>query len=402
MSQYPGQVVKNGLPAGHDGFIPLSHRGYPYVDPGWPAWSPALSLHNIHSLSSFSGTMKKISLFLLLSAALAACTNNKKNIPDVSDIRVSLAVQRFDQDFFSIDTLQLNTSLSRLQHKYPVLLGPFLETVIGVTDTSGVKAFFRLHKPLYDSAQTIYADFDPVRSQLEEAFRYVKHYFPGYRQPATIIPVLGPMNSMQDLARMGNGDYTPNFMGDGFTGISLQFYLGGNFSLYSNEYFINNVAPRYRSRRFSREYITADVMKLVVDDLFPDRSAGRSLIEQMIEKGKQWWLLDHFLPRAADSVKTGYTQRQLNWCRENEGLIWSFIMKNETLQSVNPATIQTYIGEGPFTSVFPQEDSPGNIGAWIGWQIVSKFAEKKPELKPEQVMQTPAEQVLEKAKYKPK
>ena len=38
------------------------------------------------------------------------------------------------------------------------------------------------------------------------------------------------------------------------------------------------------------------------------------LIEQMIEKGKQWWLMDKFLPETADSVKTGYTQKQLEWC----------------------------------------------------------------------------------------
>ena len=35
---------------------------------------------------------------------------------------------------------------------------------------------------------------------------------------------------------------------------------------------------------------------LIVDDLFPDQSNGKPLIEQMVEKGKQWYLLDKFLP----------------------------------------------------------------------------------------------------------
>src|SRR5205085_1175191 len=110
------------------------------------------------------------------------------------------------------------------------------------------------------------------------------------------IPVVGPMNSREDLARMQGGDYTPNFLGPGLLGISLQFYLGRDFSLYSNEYFVNQVAPLYRSRRFSGEYITADAMKLIVDDLFPDHSRSLPLLEQMVEKGKQWWLLDKFMP----------------------------------------------------------------------------------------------------------
>ena len=50
----------------------------------------------------------------------------------------------------------------------------------------------------------------------------------------------------------------------------------------------------------------------------------------------------------------------------------------KTCNSLNPAVIQTYIGEGPFTQGFSQEYSPGNIGQWIGWQIIKKFVRKKP------------------------
>ena len=143
-------------------------------------------------------------------------------------------------------------------------------------------------------------------------------------------------------------------------------------------------------------------MKAVVTDLFPDKSATKPLIEQMIEKGKQWWLLDKLLPGEPDSVKTGYTKQQLDWCRQNEGLMWSYMLKNEDLYSITPSTIQIYIGEAPFTQAFSQELPPGNIGQWIGWQIVRKFAENNPNLKPEDVMQTPAKKVLEESKYKPK
>jgi hypothetical protein len=216
--------------------------------------------------------------------------------------------------------------------------------------------------------------------------------------PQHIVTIIGPIDA---LAKMGN-DYSPDFIGQDFLGVSLQFYLGKNFSVYKDQTFIENVVPEYRSRRFSKEYIVADAMKLVVDDIFPDRSAGQSLIGQMIEKGKQWWLLDKFLPETPDSLKTGYTQAQLDWCKENEGIVWSFLTTNEDINSINPTTIQTYIGEGPFTQTLSQEASPGNIGQWIGWQIVKKFAEKNPDMKLEEVMQTDPKKILEEAKYKPK
>lgn len=345
--------------------------------------------------------MKKIAFSLLLLVSFAAC-NNKSDAPDVSGIKVDLLTRRFDQQFFSIDTLNLDKGLSLLQQEFPDFIGLYLNNIVGVNDPAGIKTYYRLYRPVFDSSQLIYKDFLPVQKELQKAFQYVKYYIKDYHVPESIIPVIGPMNSREDLARMNNGDYTPNFIGPRFVGISLQFYLGSNFSLYNTEYFINTVAPLYRSRRFSKEYIAADVMKLITDDIYPDKSNTKPLVEQMIEKGKQWWLLDKFMPNTPDSIKTGYTQHQLDWCKANEGLIWSTILKNENLYSLNPATIQTYIGEAPFTNVFSQEDSPGNIGAWIGWQMVKKFAAAKPDLKIDAIMKAPAKQVLEEGKYKPK
>ena len=345
--------------------------------------------------------MKKTSLFFFVAILLAAC-ESKKDIPNVSDIKVNLAVERFDEDFFSIDTTGIEKELSNLTIKYPDLLPVFLQNIVGVTDENGVKAFYRLYKPVFDSTQKIYKNFESVKAEIEKALRYLKYYFPSYKSPAKLVPVVGPMNSLNDMAKMANGDLTPNFIGTDFIGISLQFYLGKNFSFYNDEYFINNVAPLYRSRRFTKEYITADIMKLITDDIFPDKSSTKPLIEQMIEKGKQWWLMDKFLPETPDHIKTGFSKEQIEWCRENEGLIWTYIIKNENLHTVDPVTIQTYIGEAPFTQGFSQELSPGNIGPWIGWQIVKKFAEKNSGMKPEDVMKTLPKQILEEAKYRPK
>ena len=345
--------------------------------------------------------MKKTIPFLFVLIAFVAC-KNQKDTPDISGIKVNLAVERFDEDFFSLDTTTIQQGLANLQAKYPVLLPVFLENIVGVTSQEGINTFYRLYKPVFDSSQKIYKDFASTKAEIEKAFRYVKYYFPSYKTPAKIIPIVGPMNSLNDMAKMSNGDLTPNFIGPDFLGISLQFYLGKNFSLYNQEYFINNVVPLYRSRRFSKEYIVADVMKLVTDDIFPDKSNTKPLIEQMIERGKQWWLMDKFLPETPDYIKTGYTKEQIDWCKGNEGLIWTYIVKNENLYTVDPVAIQNYIGEAPFTQGFSQENSPGNIGPWIGWQIVKKFVEKHSDIKPEEIMKASPKQILEQSKYKPK
>ena len=48
------------------------------------------------------------------------------------------------------------------------------------------------------------------------------------------------------------------------------------------------------------------------------------------------------------------------------------------------------------------ENSPGNIGQWIGWQIVKAYVEKNTSLKPEEVMRTDAKKIFDEARYKPK
>ncbi len=338
-------------------------------------------------------------LYLLPIILIFSCKNSK-NIPDVSGIKVNVGIERFDKDFFSIDSNNVKPGLDELHAKYPMLTSIFLENVIGLDSAStlnGVKHFLHLNQSIYDSASAVFKNTGSIEKDLKKAFQFVKYYFPDYKLP-NVVTIVGPINA---LAKLGN-ELTPDFLGPDFLGISLQFYLGKNYSLYKDPFFIENVAPQFRSRRFSKEYIAPEAMKLIVDDLFPDKSAGKSLIDQMIEKGKQWWMLDKFLPEMADSLKTGYTQQQLDWCNQNEGLIWSTIVGNGDINSIDPVTIQTYIGEGPFTQGFSQDYSPGNLGQWIGWQIIKKFVEKNPDMKPEDVMQADPKKILEEAKYKPK
>jgi hypothetical protein len=343
--------------------------------------------------------MKKSVFFFFFLTTVIAC-NNSKDGPDISGINVDLKWHRFDQDFLSIDTNNIRPGLDRLFAKYPALTNLYLRDVLGLDSgmvEAGIRQFRRMSERLFDTINIVFRQTNSLEKEFKQAFRYLKYYFPGYATPA-VATIAGPMDA---LAQSESGP-TPDFLRPGLLGISLQFYLGKDFSVYSDPFFIENVAPLYRSRRFSKEFMVADAMKLVISDLFPDQSNGKPLVEQMIEKGKQWYLLDKLMPGSPDSIITGYTQEQLDWCENFEGVIWSTIVKNEDLNSINPIVIQTYIGEGPFTQGFSREKSPGNLGQWLGWRIVQKFVDKNSNLKPEDVMKMDARKILEEAKYKPK
>jgi hypothetical protein len=348
----------------------------------------------ISGLLRFSITMKKNLLSLLFLFLFFSC-NNRNGVPNVSRITVNVPVERFDKDLFAIDTNNITAGLQNLAQRHPGFYPDYMQEVLGVSGNpsdsstlSVTRQFLTGYYAIADSLEKKYSDAGWLQKELEQSFRYVKYYFPAYRTGKAIL-FIGPFDA-PGVATTNQG-----------LAIGLQQFAGRNFSVYQTEQ-AQELFPLYISRRFSPEYITANCMKAVVNDLFPDKSAGKGLLEQMVEKGKQWWLLDKFLPNTPDSIKTGFTRMQLEWCKVNEGLIWTYLLKNEDLNSINPTVIQTYIGEGPFTQGFSQEDSPGNLGQWIGWQIVKKFVSKNASLKPEDVMNTPARKIIDEAKYKPK
>lgn len=332
-----------------------------------------------------------------------AC-NDQTNAPDVSGIKVDLKVERFEQDFFGIDSNATKQGLSQLQQKYPTFLPLFINHVLGlgpVVDSNslafeGSKRFLHLNKPVYDASQKLYKNFSSTAEELTNGFRYVKHYFPTYQIP-TIITTVGPMDA---LAPMSNNEPSPNYLGENFLAIGLQFYLGKDYSIYNDPGYISSIAPQYRSRRFSKEFIATDVFTLVIDDLYPDSSNRYPLIERFVEKGKRLYLLNQFLPNSNDSLLIGYTGKQLNWCKDNERSVYNFFIQQNLLYEIDPARVQNFITDGPTTQGMP-EQSPGNIGAFLGWEIVKSYMKKKPEVTLQQLMKTSNKTIFNDANYKP-
>ena len=314
-----------------------------------------------------------------------------RNSPDVSNIKVDVQIDRFEKAFFAIDTNNMAQSLAVLRTAYPAFYPTFVRDILQIAPsdtaaTSILKNVLSSYRSLNDTIQEKYGDLAWLKNELDYDFRYVKYYYPSYVVPH-VITFIGTLDAPGVIL-------SPQYLG-----IGLHQFAGKNFSGYQSAA-VQQLYPEYISRRFDNEYISANCMKAVVDDVYPDKSAARPLIEQMIEKGKQWFLLDHFAPDAADSVKTGFTQNQLNWVQENEGNIWPVVVK-ENLYSIDPTVIQNYIGEAPYTQGMPQA-SPGNIGQWIGWRIVQRFAERNKRMTMKDVLGTPAKTIFEQANYRPK
>lgn len=337
-------------------------------------------------------SMNRLAALLFIACFIGSC-GGKKDIPDVSHIKVQVDIKRFDQDFFATDTTKVDEHLDALQKKYPSFLTDFLYNILAVqpqpdSAVTKVKMFLHDYRLIYDSAKRNFASMEETKKQITRGFQFVKYYFPEYKLPQHIITFIGPVEGYANVITT-----------EGLA-VGLQLYLGKDFPIYHTDY-INAVYPDYQSRRFEPQYIPVNCIKNIIDDIYPGSKPDMPLAYQMVESGKKLYLLDQLLPETADSLKTGYTQKQLDGCFENEGLIWNYFLQNNLLYETDPALTRDYMNDGPKTELLG-EASPGFIGQFVGWQIVKKWMESNKEKSLTELLQTPAQQIFEEAKYKPR
>jgi len=343
----------------------------------------------MHILQKFPLSFFLLALPLCL---LSACRDDPaRHLPDVSNIPVEIKLQRFEQDFFRLDTNNLAAGVLQLTAKYPVLFPVFAQEIIRdrtnpqETPLEAVSGF--LHAPevyhLNDTVQQLYGDLGWLEQDLTQMFQYYKYYFP--RNPVPKVATI--------ISEFGTDAF---IISDSLYGIGLDMYLGENFPGYNPEIF-----PDYIRRQFSRAYMPVRLAKVVAQNAMTT-APGQRLLEVMLYNGKQLYVVDCLLPQVPDSLKMGYTSAQMMGTEANEQAVWARILTQNLLYSTDADQFKKLVTPSPNAPIAFQE-APGEIGNWLGWQIVKAYMKRHPETKMEQLLNfSDAQKFLEQAKYKPK
>ena len=336
---------------------------------------------------------------------LFSCKGNK-DIPDVSGIKIDIKVNRFEKDFFAMDTNHVENSLNKIIQRYPHFTSDFIFNILGLDENKvlikgtdeqeALSTFIRDYKPMKDSVDLLFGDFGKQAKEIKKALQFVKYYFPKYPLPKAIITFIGPLDANFQTSFGIQGDVLTS---DGF-GIGLQLHMGSKFSAYSSA-LGQEIYPDYISANFDPAHIPVNCMHNIIDDLFPTKPSGNPLLEQMVENGKRLFLLLKFLPYTDENICLGYTAKQLKESYNHEALIWQFFMTNDLLNNSDQNIIKNYIGESPRTPELG-DGAPGNLGSFAGLQIVKKFMNKFPETTLDDLMKIPPREVYSRSKYKPK
>ncbi len=317
--------------------------------------------------------MRKITFAIALTIALISCDNKSKVEKSVEAIPLEIKVERFDKLFFETPPQDLN----KLKKEFPYFFPSGNDDSVWINKMKNP-----LWRELYTEVQKKYSNFEPVQKELETLLKRIKYYFPQTKTPK-VITVISEM------------DYNNKVIyADSLVIISLELYLGKDHKFYQ--------FPNYLKQNFEQKQILPDVVSSFSAQKIPPVS-DNNLLGQMIYFGKQLVLKDLLLPDYSDADKMGYMPDQVKWCQENESYMWRYFIENELLYSNDQKLNNRFINPAPFSKFYLEIDneSPGSVGSWIGWQIVRSFM-KNNEVSLEELLKMNAKEIFEKSKYKPK
>lgn len=337
-------------------------------------------------------------LSIIISSGITGCGGGEK-APDVSNIEVNFSSQRLDKDLYMLDTNQLGAGLVQLQKMYPEFLGFYLDTLMGFSingnfvDTNsgiqkGLKTFLthKDYRGVFDTVLKHFPDEKVVNEKLVKGFQYMKYYYPEYKVPHIIYLVSGLNN------------YGALTFGDSTMGIGLDMFLGAGYPFYKSV-----GIPEYFERQLNPDYIPVAVIRTAYREKHPIVVDGKVLLDMMIQNGKEMYFASKMLPFIDEHIRFAYTAEQLKWCEENEAMVYDFFVRQELLYENNLQKVVRYVMDGPSATGMPSE-SPGNIGSWVGLQIVEAYMKEHPKTTLQELIDAPidAQRFLLESKYKPK
>ncbi len=309
---------------------------------------------------------------------------------DISKIEVSVSLERFDQEFYSLFEDFTIDDILDLQNRYNEFFDIYNHRIIriGGIENHAYRNFVRTFlsdyavTESYKAINEVFEDCSDLNDELSLAFRYFKCHFPDRNIPRIIAY---------------NGGFNQSVVTtEGIVGVGLDKYLGEDNDLYDML-----EIPGFAKREMNPERIPLDVVKAYALMEFPYYDSVDNLANRMIYNGMILFLLDACFPRYSDKYKIGYDDRQIAYCRTFEREMWSYLINEKLLFSTNHLTIRKFTENAPFTSDFGNE-SPARTGNWLGWQIVRSYMKNNKDISVYELLHmTNYQKILNQSGYHP-
>ncbi len=234
-------------------------------------------------------------------------------------------------------------------------------------------------RQLYRDAVASFDSISDIEQALGGAFAFLRDQFQDHKIPAFYMHVSGFGQNV--------------LVADSVLSLSIDKYLGDGYSLYQH-YFSD-----YERAKMTRGFVVEDYIMGWLMGEFPFEGRDNVLLDRMVYAGKIYYVASLCLPGLTAGDLLGYREEAAAWCRDNEGLLWKNIIERKHLYTPDIATTQRYFDNRP--SAFLSDRAPGNIGSWVGLQIVSRYMDETGSSLSSLMSNNDAQGILSRSKYKP-
>jgi len=324
-----------------------------------------------------------------IALLLCGCRNNSLDV-DISDVDLSIKLERFDRDLFEMGQDTMDGTISAMYRQYDDFFDVFNVHVISIGQASSRRYSSYLsmfindptNREVYEYADQIYTNTTELEAELSNGFRHYLYHYPDSIPPRVVAYV----------SRFNQGLFTVGH----FVGVGLDQYLGSEC-----DYYKQMGTPNYLANKKEPARVPVDVMYAWATQLYSYNDSLDNVLSRMIYHGQLAWFVGAMYPELSEQENMGFTVDQMKWCRNNEKQMWTHLVEEKLLFSTDPMNIRKLVEDAPYTKFFTSE-SPGRAAVWQGWQIVKAFAEQNPGLSVHQVMsQRNFQELLRLSKYNP-
>tara|TARA_B100000941_G_C28454954_1_gene527290 strand:- start:29 stop:943 length:915 start_codon:yes stop_codon:yes gene_type:complete len=302
------------------------------------------------------------------------CSNNKKINSEIEKIPLEIKFDRFDLKFISVN----KKGFQKFKNKYDFLFpSKFPDSIWMKRKNDSIQIM------LQNEVNIVFPNMNELEKESENIYKHLIYNFPSLKVP-------------KFLTLINNVDYQSKIIfTDSIILISLDTFLGSTNKLY-------NGIPNYIKSDMDKSRFGSILVDKIASSIIK-APRSRFFLDRIIYKGKILLLKDFVIPLSSDETKIGYSKEQINWAKQNEEYIWKYFIENELLFETDDDLIDRFIIPAPFSKFYLEIDneSPGKIGQWIGWQILRSFRKKNPSLKISDILNLPSEELFKKANYKP-
>ena len=318
--------------------------------------------------------MKKLIFFLAVSIGIISCDSRTKLEKEISKIPVDIELIRFDKEFGSASI----SDIPKLKEEFPLFFPKQYADSIWENRMQD-----QFQKELYKTIIDKFPTEQPLVEDFGKLFQHIKYYFPQFEEPV-IFTIVSDVDYRSKILER-----------EGALAIGLDNYLGAESQFYQG-------ISKYISKNMKPEMLISDVAG-VYTKKYIRLPKQRTLLAQMIYFGKELYLKDLWLVSTTDAHKIGYTEEELKWANDNEADVWRYFVEQEVLYSPDSSLEGKFIKPAPFSKFGLQLDneSPGMIGRYMGWQIVKAFMDNTNTSVHELVKMKEGD-IYQQSKYKPK